>query len=149
MQETEARFAVLRNSADAQVAAAIERYVREAGDAQLNRINVIDFAKTHGLSQPKVLDAFLHAAQIGLFDMSWNVLCPGCGGVLGANATLKNIHGNEYPCALCAAGFEPTLDEMVEVSFTVSPRVRRIGAHTPDELPLWDYLRQIFWSSGI
>ncbi len=23
-----------------------------------------------------------HAARLGLFDMSWNMLCPGCGGVL-------------------------------------------------------------------
>jgi class 3 adenylate cyclase len=149
MQETEARFAVLRKSADPQVVAAMERFVREAVDAQLNRINVIDFAKAHGLPQPKVLDAFLHAAQIGLFEMSWNILCPGCGGVLGANATLKNIHQGQYPCAICAAGYEPTLDEMVEVAFTVSPRVRKIAAHTPDEMPMWDYLRQMFWSSGI
>jgi class 3 adenylate cyclase len=38
---------------------------------------------------------------------------------------------------------------MVEVAFTVSPRVRKIAAHTPDEMPMWDYLRQMFWSSGI
>ena len=38
---------------------------------------------------------------------------------------------SEYSCALCAAGYEPTLDEMVEVTFTVSPRVRRIAAHDP------------------
>jgi class 3 adenylate cyclase len=27
--------------------------------------------------------------------------------------------------------------------------VRRIAAHDPNTLPLWEYLRQIFWSSGI
>ncbi|HUR90234.1 MAG TPA: adenylate/guanylate cyclase domain-containing protein [Ramlibacter sp.] len=149
MSDNEARFAVLRKSADAEVAAAIERHVREAGDAELNRINTIDFAAAHGLGEGRVLDAFLHAAQIGLFDMSWNVLCPGCGGVLGSNATLRNINRSQYACAICAAGYEPTLDEMVEVSFTVSPRVRQIGAHTPEQLPMWDYVRQMFWSSGI
>ena len=65
--------------------------------------------------------------------MSWNVLCPGCGGVLDANATLKTVDRSEYNCALCAAGYEPTLDEMVEVTFTVSPRVRRIAAHDPHD----------------
>jgi hypothetical protein len=29
----------------------------------------------------------LHAARLGLFDLSWNVLCPGCGGLLGAGAS--------------------------------------------------------------
>src|SRR5262249_10349188 len=43
----------------------------------------------------------------------------------------------------------PTLDEMVEVTFTVSRRVRRIAAHDPHELPFAEYFRQIFWGSGI
>ena len=70
-------------------------------------------------------------ARIGMFDISWNVLCPGCGGVLDTNATLKTVQKDEYVCALCADGYAPTLDEMVEVTFTVSPRVRKIAAHTP------------------
>ena len=53
--------------------------------------------------------------------MSWNVLCPGCGGVLDANATLKTVRPDEYYCALCAAGYEPTLDEMVEVTLHRQP----------------------------
>ena len=81
--------------------------------------------------------------------MSWNLLCPGCGGVLDANATLKTLKRAEYNCALCVADYEPTLDEMVEVSFTVNPRVRRIAAHDPDKLTIWEYQRQVFWSSGI
>ena len=38
---------------------------------------------------------------------------------------------------------------MVEVTFTISPRVRRIAAHLPDQLPASEYMRQIFWSSGL
>jgi len=38
---------------------------------------------------------------------------------------------------------------MVEVTFTVSPRVRRIAGHDPDTLPEVEYYRQIFWSSGM
>ena len=60
----------------------------------------------YGLDEEKTIAAFLHAARIGVFDLSWNVLCPGCGGVLDANATLKSVHADEYNCALCAAGYE-------------------------------------------
>jgi class 3 adenylate cyclase len=81
--------------------------------------------------------------------MAWNVLCPGCGGVLDSSATLKSVTRDQYHCSLCAAGYEPTLDEVVEVTFTVSPRVRRIAAHDPDRLPPFEYYRQIFWSSGV
>jgi class 3 adenylate cyclase len=38
---------------------------------------------------------------------------------------------------------------MVEVVFTVSPRVRRIAAHDPHTLPFWDYYRQAYWSSAV
>jgi class 3 adenylate cyclase len=149
MSEALALFAVLRQSADANCVAAIERLVADAPDHQLSRINVLDFARRHGLDEEKTITSFLHAARIGLFELSWNVLCPGCGGVLDANATLKSVRADEYNCALCAAGYEPTLDEMVDVTFTVSPRIRRIAAHDPHTLPDWEYYRQVFWGSGV
>jgi len=149
MSEGDALFAVLRQSADANCVAAIERSVREAPDRALCRVNVLDFASRHGLDEEKAIAAFLHAARLGLFELSWNVLCPGCGGVLDAGATLRTVNREEYDCALCAAGYQPTLDEMVEVTFTVSPQVRRIGAHNPDTLPEVEYYRQIFWGSGV
>jgi class 3 adenylate cyclase len=148
MSEAEALFAVLRQSADAKAVTAIESLVREGSDRALVRVNALDFANRIGLDEERTIAAFLHAARLGLFELSWNVLCPGCGGVLDAGATLKSVHGDEYNCALCAAGYEPTLDEMVEVTFTVSPRVRKIAAHDPGRLPIWEYFRQMFWSSG-
>src|SRR5712671_639145 len=149
MSEAPALFAVLRQSADGDCVAVIERLVAEAPDHHLSRINALAFARRHGLDEEKTIAAFLHAARIGLFELSWNVLCPGCGGVLDANATLKSVHAEEYNCALCAAGYEPTLDEMVDVTFTVSPRIRRIAAHDPHTLPNWEYYRQVFWGSGV
>ena len=149
MSETEARFSVLRQSADTAAVAAIEKLVHEAPDRALSRVNALEFAAANGLNEERAIAAFLHAARLGLFDLSWNILCPGCGGVLDSNASLKTVRKEAYSCALCAAGYEPTLDEMVEVAFTVNPRVRRIAAHTPESLPIWEYARQIFWSSGV
>ena len=149
MSEAPALFSVLRQSADAGCVSVIERLVADAPDHHLSRINALAFARSHGLDEEKTIAALLHAARIGLFELSWNVLCPGCGGVLDANATLKSVHAEEYNCALCAAGYEPTLDEMVDVTFTVSPRIRRIAAHDPHTLPNWEYYRQVFWGSGV
>ena len=149
MNETENLFAVLRQSADPDTAEAIDALVRDAPDRALCRINVLDFAARTGLDEERVIAAFLHAARLGIFELSWNVLCPGCGGVLDASTTLKSVDKDEYACAWCAAGYTPTLDEIVEVTFTVSRRVRRIAAHDPDELPFNEYFRQIFWGSGI
>jgi class 3 adenylate cyclase len=149
VSEIEALFGVLRRSASADSVAAIERAVRDAPDRELCRVNVLDFAARYGLDEERAVAAFLHAARLGLFELSWSVLCPGCGGVLDANATLKTVTREQYDCELCAAGYKPTLDEMVEVTFTVSPRVRRIAGHDPDTLPEVEYYRQVFWSSGV
>lgn len=142
-------FDALRNSADPGVVAAIEALISGGTDRQLCRVNVLSFAAQNGIDEEKAIGGFLHAARLGLFDLTWNVLCPGCGGVLDVNHTLKSVHKEAYDCALCASGYEPTLDEMVEVAFTVNPRVRRIAAHDPHSLHPWEYFRQIFWGSGV
>jgi class 3 adenylate cyclase len=149
MSDTAPLYTALRQSVDGEAADMIERMIRDAADHELCRINVLDVAKKTGLDEERVIGAFLHAARLGLFELSWNVLCPGCGGVLDASTTLKTIDRESYDCALCAAGYEATLDEMVEVTFTVSPRIRRIAGHDPSSLPFHEYMRQIFWSSGI
>jgi len=149
MSEAKNLFAILRQSTDPAAAAAIEKLVRDAPDRALSRINVLDFAAKRAVDEEPAIAAFLHAARLGVFELSWNVLCPGCGGVLDTSATLKSVNKDEYECAICAAGYRPTLDEMVEVTFTVSRRVRRIAAHDPHDLPFAEYFRQIFWGSGI
>jgi len=149
MNDSRAQFAALRQAADPAVANAIEQLIVSGPDHALNRINVLDFSARAGLDEEKAISGFLHASRIGLFDLSWNVLCPGCGGVLDAHDTLKSLRHEDYHCGLCACGYEASVDEQVEVAFTVSPRVRRIAAHDPHTLPLWEYFKQVFWSSGI
>jgi class 3 adenylate cyclase len=149
--ETQALFSLLRQSVKGypQAADAIQRVVADGLDRHLCRINVLAFAARHQLDEERTIATFLHGAQIGMFDMSWNVLCPGCGGVLDSNATLKTMQKDCYVCALCATNYSPTLDEMVEVTFTINPRVRKIAAHSPHELPMAEYFRQIYWGSGV
>src|ERR1700685_2148061 len=149
MSEIQAQIQVLKQTADPAVADAILRLIEKGEDHELNRISLLDFAKQTGLDEERVISGFLHASRLGLFDLSWNVLCPGCSGVLDAHSTLKSLRHDDYHCGLCACGYEASVDEQVEVAFTVSPRVRRIAAHDPDSLPLWEYFKQVFWSSGV
>jgi class 3 adenylate cyclase len=149
MSDIQAQFSVLRQTADPAVADAIVQLVEKGEDHELNRVNALDFSKRTGLDEERVISGFLHASRLGLFELTWNVLCPGCGGVLDAHSTLKSLRHDDYHCGLCACGYEASVDEQVEVAFTVSPRVRRIAAHDPHTLPIWDYFKQIFWSSGV
>jgi class 3 adenylate cyclase len=149
MNDLQPLFGTLRNAADSGIVDAIETLVRDGEDRALSRVNVLKFAAERKLDEEKTISAFLHASRLGLFELNWNVLCPGCGGVLNSSLQLRSVHKEAYDCALCSRAYEPTLDEMVEVVFTVSPRVRHIAAHDPHLLPLWEYFRQIFWGTGI
>jgi len=147
--KTDTLLNALRKSAKPKPVMAIERFIQAGTDRDLCRVNALAFAAQHKLNEDDVIAAFVHAARLGIFDMSWNILCPACGGVLDSGATLKTVKQAEYRCVLCAIGHEPTLDEIVEVTFTVSPRVRRIAAHDPETLPWIEYYRQVFWSSVV
>jgi class 3 adenylate cyclase len=142
-------FDLLRQFADPGVVDGVEQLVRDASDRELVGINPLAFAAKRGLDEEQTIGAFLHATRIGLFELNWNVVCPGCSGILRSGGSLKTIDRGSYKCAMCSLDCEPILDGKVEVTFTISPRVRKIAAHEPDNLSMWDYARQIFWSSRI
>ena len=147
--ETQALFAILRQSAAPEAADATEFPVQRGSDRALCRVNVLDFAAKRALDEEQTIAGFLHAARLGLFELTGNLLCPGCGGVLEIGVTLKTVNHAEYTCALRAAGNESTLDETVEVMVTVSPSTRTIAAHNPHTLPVVEFYRRVFWSSGV
>jgi class 3 adenylate cyclase len=149
MSNIQVQVSSLKQTADPAVADAIARLIEKGDDHELNRVNLLDFSARNGLDEEHVISGFLHASRLGLFDLTWNVLCPGCGGVLDAHSTLTNLRHDDYHCGLCACSYEASVDEQVEVAFTVSPLVRRIAAHDPNTLPIWDYFKQVFWSSGV
>jgi class 3 adenylate cyclase len=135
MNEAQTLFVALRQSVDDDVVDMLERMVRNAPDHALNKMNALDLAAREGIDEERVIAALLNAVALGIFEMTWNVMCPSCAGVLSANKSLKTLDRAQYNCAFCAAGYETTLDNLVEVTFTVSPRVRKIAAHSPDLPP--------------
>jgi class 3 adenylate cyclase len=149
MAEAAAHWDLLQQAADPAVVARLKTMVESAPDRMLNRINALAFAKEHGFAEEPVIAALVHSAQLGLFDMAWNMLCRSCSGVLETGDALRALDRSSYFCSFCGLKNEPTLDELVEVTFTVNPRIRRIGAHDPDSLSFAEYMRQIYWSSGL
>jgi len=149
MGARDARLDALRQTVPSNVFAVVEKLILEAPDLLLHRINALEIAAEHGLDERETIDGFLHASKIGLFDMSWNLLCPGCGGVLDATSSIKTLTSDQYRCRLCAGSYEPNLDERVEVSFTLSPSVRKISAHNPDSLNFHEYYRHMYFSNAL
>ncbi len=150
MSDTKPLFDTLRNSADPNVVAAIEAVIRDGSDRKLCRINILNFAAEHGLDEEKAISGFLHAARLGPVRIELERPLPGLRWRARRQRKLSSPCTRRPTTARSVAcGYEPTLDEMVEVAFTVSPRVRRIAAHDPHLLPIWEYFRQIFWGSGV
>src|SRR6476659_2025830 len=87
--KTDSLFNALRQSAKPKPVTAIQNLIQAGTDRELCRINALAFAAQYKLNEEDVIAAFLHAARLGIFDMSWNILCPACGGVLDSGATLK------------------------------------------------------------
>jgi class 3 adenylate cyclase len=95
----------------------------------LFHINVYGIADDIGLSRKKALELFLKGVQESIFDLSWEYHCPTCGGVAWESLTLADSHSSDY-CPVCEIDFNNTLDENIEVFFSVSERIVKI----PDSL---------------
>src|SRR5579883_1564222 len=109
MGEVSTLWTLLGQATDPAVAASLKSLVETGEDRALNRINPLVLAAERGHGEEAVVSTLIHAARLGLFDLSWNVLCRSCGGVLEAGGGLKTINRSEYFCAFCAMRNEPTL----------------------------------------
>ncbi len=104
--------------------------LRTMPDQKLENINPLRFASVHGLDAWETVDLFLHGVKAGLFTFDFNSICPGCGGFEHA-ADLSHIAPDTVWCATCSRHFETTLDDQVEVAFTLKTDA---GRHTIDPL---------------
>src|ERR687889_2654083 len=108
----------------------LESHIRSASDVELLRINPIKFATDKSLKEEEAIDLFLHAAALGLFEMTWILICPICSCVIDSFRALKNLRSH-CRCTHCHLDFVVALDDMIAVTFTVKPAIPRIAYHHP------------------
>jgi len=115
----------------------LESFLRTTDEWALFRANPFVFAEERGVNEEEAVDLFLLASRVGLFGLTWSLLCPGCGAAVQSLATLRNVC-SVFHCYLCSVDVETRLDEFVQVGFTVSPKIRTIPAHDPSSLAVLD-----------
>jgi class 3 adenylate cyclase len=115
-----------------------ETLIRSGDDLSLFRVNPLAFARDRAVAESESIDLFLHAARSGLFEMNWDVLCPHSGMVLDSFGALRTLK-THYVCGLCDVSGETELDDFIEVTFTVSPQLRRLAFHDPEQLSVEDF----------
>jgi class 3 adenylate cyclase len=115
-----------------------ETLIRSGDDLSLYRVNPLAFARDRAIAEAECIDLFLHAARSGLVEMNWDVICPQSGMVLDSFGALRTLK-THYVCGLCDVSGETDLDDFIEVTFTVSPQLRRLPFHDPDSLSVEDF----------
>ncbi|EKS00473.1 hypothetical protein LEP1GSC125_4078 [Leptospira mayottensis 200901122] len=99
--------------------------IKVLNEWQLHRINPIRFAKRNDFEIGETLDLFLHSAKIGFLDFAYNMICPACGGVAASHTSLDQIEEKSFHCYICNIDVPATLDDQVEVSFSVNPSLKK------------------------
>jgi class 3 adenylate cyclase len=99
----------------------------DLSDWELLRINPLHFARKYNFDPSEAVDLFIHSARVGLFDFSWNMICPSCGGVEHSHDSLNELEEKAFHCSICNVDVPSDLDDQVEVSFTINPNVRKIN----------------------
>ncbi len=116
----------------------LEALLRAPDDSQLFRVNALRFADARGMDEAEAIDLFLHATKAGLFTMEWQLICPLCTDAVDTVGALGAV-GTAYHCSLCRADLETSLDDVIQVTFTVSPALRRLRFHDPGTLTIEEY----------
>ncbi len=132
---------------DPQVVAQLGAWLQGASDEDLFRTNPWIYAEDHALDRRTALDLFLHATHLGVLDFSWGILCPMCGSFITTEAGLRSLQNSH--CHFCRIDVEASVDDQVEVAFTVSPLVRNIRFHDLRDPSFADLSRVAFSTSVV
>jgi class 3 adenylate cyclase len=121
-------------------------FLLEAPEEALFRASPIRWAAQHAVPEQVAIDLFLHATHAGILEFAWGLLCPNCMAFLTTPGALRGLQRRR--CNFCNIDVDGTVDDRVEVAFTVAPSTRKIRFHHPETLDLRaDGLRLYFSSS--
>ena len=110
---------------DAQAVDKLFAWVRTGDNQDLFRIQAKERARAFGVDEDALLRVFLHATREGLFELSWDSVCPHCRGPAETTATLGSV-GARAECASCDIDFGTDEADAVEITFHLHPSVRDV-----------------------
>lgn len=100
--------------------------IARSPEPDLVRIRPFAWAKRWNIDRLDALRAFLTATKAGIFELSWDLLCPSCRGAKVRGGSLSEVT-NQSHCDSCNVDFSVEFDQSVELSFTVSSTVRKVN----------------------
>jgi serine/threonine protein kinase/class 3 adenylate cyclase len=92
-------------------------------DQEVARIRPLVLARRLGHDGDQVVNACLVAAQEGLLDLLWDIVCPVCRIPADIVDTLRALRGHGH-CVACNLDFDLDFAQSVELIFRVHPAIR-------------------------
>ena len=117
--------ALLQQGTDPMLIARLKNFLNEADELSVQRIRPYALADYWNESRRGVLEMFLRATRAGIFDMSWDLLCPSCRGKTDGHTNLGEVQGRSH-CNTCQIDFNVNFDHNIEVVFKPNPSVRPV-----------------------
>ena len=100
-------------------------YVRFAAAQDVSHIRPRALARKLNLPAESVVDVCLYGVHEGLFDLSWDVICPSCRIAAQSQDAIENIRKHAR-CEACDFDFEVDFATSVEMILRTSPRIRKL-----------------------
>lgn len=99
-----------------------------AGSQEVDLVRIRPRKLARDWQQPlrPVAELCLEATRLGLLGLSWNLLCPRCGGAKATAGSLDRLPRAAH-CPSCNISYDGNFTSNIEISFHPSPAVRSIG----------------------
>jgi class 3 adenylate cyclase len=108
---------------DPDLLARLIELIRTGRDEDVSAMRPFLLADEWAADRLETLRLFLYATQVGLVDLSWEVLCPNCRVSRNSARTLRDLQETAH-CDVCHIRYDVNFDEYVELRFAVNPNVR-------------------------
>ncbi|UTC66754.1 MULTISPECIES: adenylate/guanylate cyclase domain-containing protein [unclassified Treponema] len=91
-------------------------------EEKLFHIDVYGLAEELNLNKETILNIFIQGVYDGFFTIDWIYHCPTCGGVAHETLSIHEAVSENY-CPACQKNFNNTLDDNIEVFFSIHPNI--------------------------
>jgi class 3 adenylate cyclase len=100
-------------------------FVSNAPDDQLTRLRPFALADQWHVDRYALLEVFLRATRLGLFDLSWDMLCPHCRGAKTQAHALHDV-SHQASCSSCHIDYTVDFDHSIEATFSINAAIKPV-----------------------
>ena len=114
---------------NAPLARRLGEFIRRVADPIAVRIRPLELAEQLSCQDDQALKVCFTSVEIGLLNLSWDIICPVCRIAADNISTLAQIESHAH-CKVCNIDFEADFAQSVEVIFSVNPEIRNVEIKT-------------------